>query len=210
MKKYHKIQTVYDRDPENNFKTILEGQYSLPEFIYLQDNIWSFSEKLDGTNIRIMFDGEKITFGGKSDDSQIPGQLFNNLNSQFLPQMDLFKNNFPENVCLYGEGVGAKIQKGGGNYSKEQKFVLFDVLIGDWLLRRADVEYIAGLFGLETAPIIGNGTLLQMVELAKIGFNSNWGDFLAEGIVARPAVELKARNGNRIITKIKYKDFIRA
>ena len=47
----------------------------------------------------------------------------------------------------------------------------------------------------------------QWSELARKGFNSYWGDFKAEGIVARPAFELKARNGKRLITKIKYKDF---
>ena len=46
-----------------------------------------------------------------------------------------------------------------------------------------------------------------MVENVKKGFISKWGDFQAEGIVARPQVELKARNGKRVITKIKNKDF---
>ena len=30
---------------------------------------------------------------------------------------------------MYGEGYGAKIQKGGGNYRQDQDFVLFDVLL---------------------------------------------------------------------------------
>lgn len=47
------------------------------------------------------------------------------------------------------------------------------------------------------------------VKIAKKGFNSEWGNFFAEGIVAKPEVELFARNGQRIITKIKYKDWIR-
>ena len=36
---------------------------------------------------------------------------------------------------------------------------------------------------------------------------STWGDFEAEGIVARPKTELMARNGSRLITKIKCRDF---
>jgi hypothetical protein len=47
-----------------------------------------------------------------------------------------------------------------------------------------------------------------MIDQTRTGFKSQWGDFIAEGIVARPVVELKSRNGDRIITKIKYKDFI--
>ena len=46
-----------------------------------------------------------------------------------------------------------------------------------------------------------------MVTAASQGFKSQWGDFMAEGIVARPAQELRTRDGHRIITKIKHKDF---
>ncbi len=44
MNEYHKIQTVFKRNPENKFKTLLIGDYSMPEFEYLKDNIWSFTE----------------------------------------------------------------------------------------------------------------------------------------------------------------------
>jgi len=46
-----------------------------------------------------------------------------------------------------------------------------------------------------------------MVKKAEEGFNSMWGNFIAEGIVARPKIEIVARNGKRLITKIKHKDF---
>lgn len=207
MNQYHKIQTVFKRNPETKFKTLLEGEYSLPEFEYLADNTWVFTEKVDGTNIRIMFDGEKITFGGKTDRAQIPPFLLDELHAIFDHKKDLFKEQFPDGVCFYGEGYGAKIQKGGGNYRQDQSFVLFDVLIGDWWLQRDNVNQIAEVLQIAIVPIIGKGTLNDMVAKTKRGFNSQWGDFLAEGIVARPEVELKSRNGSRIITKIKYKDF---
>jgi hypothetical protein len=38
METYHKIQTVYFRDPKNNMKTLLEGEWSKPEFEYLAEN----------------------------------------------------------------------------------------------------------------------------------------------------------------------------
>lgn len=208
MQEYHKIQTVFKRDPETKFKTLLEGEYSWPEFEFLSGNEWVFTEKVDGTNIRVMFDGEQITFGGKTDRAQIPGPLVTRLNERFLPQLATFKTLFSDNVCLYGEGYGAKVQKGGGNYRQDQDFVLFDVKIGDWWLQRRDVEDIAEKVGLDTVPIIGRGTLLEMVEQTRPGFSSIWGDFMAEGIVARPAIELKTRSGQRIITKIKCKDFL--
>jgi ATP-dependent RNA circularization protein (DNA/RNA ligase family) len=206
VKEYRKIQTVFKRDPGTKFKTLLEGEYSLPEFEYLADNWWVFTEKVDGTNIRVMFDGEQITFGGKTDNTQIPAFLVAKLNERFLPQLETFKELF-DGVCLYGEGYGANIQKGGGNYRQDQDFVLFDVKIGDWWLRRYDIEDISKKLGIDIVPVIGSGTLAEMVEKARQGFNSIWGDFKAEGIVARPAIELKTRSGHRIITKVKCKDF---
>ena len=54
MKEYHKIHTVFKRDPANKYRTLLMGEYSHPEFAYLRYNDWVFTEKVDGTNIRII------------------------------------------------------------------------------------------------------------------------------------------------------------
>ena len=209
MIKYHKIQTVFLRDPDNHYKTLLDGQYSLPEFEYLKDNEWVFTEKVDGTNIRLMLnESGQYKIAGKTDNSQIPPFLLDVLTEIMISREDPTKEIFKDTaVGLYGEGYGAKIQKGGGNYRQDQDFVLFDIKIGDWWLQREDVEDIATKLELDLVPIIGSGTLIDMVEKAKQGFNSIWGDFKAEGIVARPQTELMARNGKRIITKIKQKDF---
>lgn len=211
MQEYHKIQTVFLRDPDTNYKKLLVGQFALPEFEYLQDNVWTWTEKVDGANIRVMYDGLSITFGGKTDQAQIPATLVKRLNEKFLPMKDSFADVFNVDntaICLYGEGYGAKIQRGGGNYRKDQDFVLFDVKVGDWWLQRKNVEDVALKLGIDMVPIVGEGTLHDMVLIAKAGFHSQWGQFLAEGIVARPKTELKNRGGNRIITKIKHKDFL--
>jgi hypothetical protein len=219
MTPYCKIQTVYLRDPQTNFKRLLIGQYALPAFEYLALNDWVFTEKVDGTNIRVMIpdyreDGKQfgITFGGKTDEAQIPAKLVAKLEERFHSDETRAKlaEMFPEgDACLYGEGYGAKIQS-GGNYRPDQDFVLFDVKVGEWWLERANVEDIAGKLGLDVVPIIGRGTLPDMVEMVKAGFNSTWthsGPFSAEGIVARPVCELKTRSGDRIITKLKHRDF---
>ena len=215
MKEYHKIQTIFKRDMENSGK-IIEGNYSMPEFEFLKDNQWIFTEKVDGTNIRIMWDGQNVIFGGKTDNASIPVFLLYKLQELFEGnKKELFKQKFVDKegklfdkVCLYGEGYGAKIQKGGGNYIPDGvSFVLFDVKIGETWLERESIEDIANHFGLKIVPIIGTGTLTDAIEKVKVGFNSQWGDFLAEGIVLRPSVELKTRRGDRIITKIKYRDF---
>ena len=217
MDEYNKIQTVFLRDPENKLKTLLEGQFTLPEFEYLKNNIWIFTEKVDGMNIRVEYSQKytspdnlstaNIEFKGKSDNTEIPTFLLEKLKSIFSKRkqaiIDLFEDT---DVCFYGEGYGAKIQK-GHKYRDDQGFVLFDIKIGQWWLRREDVEDIAVKLGLDVVPVIGEGTLLEMVEMAKTGFSSTWGHFPAEGIVARPRVELFTRGGERIITKIKHRDF---
>ena len=208
MNEYHKIQTVYLRDPQNKYRTLLDGVFAEEEFEYLAGCMWVFTEKVDGTNIRVMFDGENITFGGKTDRAELPRPLLQRLTERFSNEQTSFKSSFPKGVCLYGEGYGAKIQK-GRKYRADQDFVLFDVKIGEYWLQRNNVQEIADLFSLDIVPVIGNGTLFDFVDIARDGYTSIWGDFIAEGIVARPEVELVSRRGSRIITKIKYKDFSR-
>jgi hypothetical protein len=209
MTEYHKIDTVYKRDPATKHKSLIVGDYSRPEFAYLADNEWVFTEKVDGTNIRVFVDAEtgQIGFGGRTDDAQMPTRLGTALVDLFRPLEATLVEQFPSGAVLYGEGYGATIQKGGGNYRPDQGFVLFDIRVGDWWLERPTVEEIATQFKLDIAPIIGRGTLGQMVERAAAGIRSQWGPFDAEGIVARPATELRGRDGKRIITKIKHRDF---
>lgn len=207
MNEYHKIQTLFKRDMERNGKKLLDGQWTLPEFEFLAGNAWVFTEKVDGTNIRVMLKDGSVTFGGRTESAQIPAQLVTRLNDRFLPMVAKMQDVFGCDACLYGEGYGAKIQKGGGNYRDDQDFVLFDVNVGGWWLQRADVEDVAQKLCLDVVPIIGEGTLHDAIAMAKAGITSTWGNFQAEGIVARPKVELKSRNGHRIITKIKCLDF---
>jgi hypothetical protein len=55
MKEYHKIQTIFKRDMTNKAKSLFEGRWTMPEFEYLANNTWVFTEKVDGTNIRVIF-----------------------------------------------------------------------------------------------------------------------------------------------------------
>lgn len=208
MKEYHKIDTVFKRDPATGHKRLIMGDYSRPEFEYLAENQWVFTEKVDGTNIRVMVHPELgVSFAGRSDDAQMPPRLGRALEAQFKPLEAALLAQFPDGACLYGEGFGATIQKGGGLYRPDQGFVLFDILVGEWWLERLTVDQLAIQFGIQSVPIIGAGTLTQMIDAAQRGFNSTWGAFSAEGFVARPATELRGRDGKRIITKIKHRDF---
>ncbi len=207
MQKYHKIQTVYLRDPETKYKTLIEGKYALSEFEYLANNEWIFTEKIDGTNIRVNWDLERVTFGGRTDNAQIPSFLYSKLQEK-LPISE-FLQLYPETpMTLYGEGYGAKIQKGGGNYIPDGvDFILFDVMINESYLGRDDVEDIGSHLEINIVPVIGSGSLADAVKWAKNGFMSRIGTGFAEGLIMRPLVELQTRISKRIITKIKCKDF---
>ena len=211
MKEYHKIQTVYFRDPENNHKTLLEGVWSKPEFELLKDIDWICTEKIDGTNIRIIWDGVQVRFGGKTDKAQIPTILIHALQDTFTNEK--MKECFPDanNVCLYGEGYGKKIQNGGNYLPDMADFILFDVKIGDWWLTREANEDVATKLNIGVVPIIGIWKLEQAIEYVKNGFKSTIAvnkDYTAEGLIMKPNIELFNRKGERIITKVKHKDFI--
>lgn len=210
MSEYHKIQTIFKRDMSSRHKTLIEGDWTTPEFAFLADNVWTFTEKVDGTNIRIIFQGGKLTFGGRTDAAQMPANLVTRLNERFLPRIDQLATMFGDadsDAVLYGEGYGAQIQKVGASYRADQDFILFDVRVGSWWLQRADVLDIAEKLGLDAVPIVGEGSLRDAVDWAKRGIQSQWGNFEAEGIVARPKTELQTRAGKRIIAKIKCRDF---
>jgi len=216
MKKYHKIQTLFERDPETKYKTLLEGHYSKPEFKMLKDITWTATEKIDGANIRVGWDGKSVTFGGRTDNAQVPTFLFKRLQEIFIP--GLMTDVFGEyQVTLYGEGFGAKIQSGGKYIPDGCDFILFDILShyrGEnhdqdlWMCRR-DVNENADQLGIQKVPILGMMPLDTWVDMVKQGFDSTIAKERrpAEGMVLRPKLELVDREGDRIITKLKCKDF---
>ena len=113
-------------------------------------------------------------------------------------------------AIVYGEGYGAGIQKGGGDYSPTKKLIVFDVLVdGKWWLAQEDVEDVARKLGLETVPFVGEMTLEDATEMVRAGFPSrlNNGKKQAEGLVGRPVEALFDKKGARLIVKLKTKDF---
>lgn len=212
MQPYHKINSVFKRD--KNTHKLIYGDWSMPEFAYLQDNIWELTEKVDGTNIRIKVDADgSVQFGGRTDRAIIPKELHDFLESVFkTPQFksaarSLCVDHQINDLVLYGEGYGPKIQKGGGRYSSSPQFVLFDIKVDESWLARDQVDANADLLGLDSVPVLGYCDLHEAVRLVSSGLESTWGDFEAEGVVARPEVTLFDSRGRRIITKIKGVDF---
>jgi hypothetical protein len=208
MIEYNKIDTLYKRDMEGT-KKLLEGEFRNPAVEFLKDNIWQFTEKVDGTNIRVYWDGHKVQFGGRTERAQIPAHLVNYLNSVFGTNEaeQIFEEKFGETeVILFGEGYGPKIQNGGA-YRSDVSFIMFDVLIAGNYQPRESVEDIAKAFGIDIVPIIFEGTIQEGVDFVKGHPDSTMGTAKMEGLVGRPKVEMRDRCGKRVIVKIKWEDF---
>ena len=208
MREYIKIETLFNRR-EDGSKKLIEGDFRNETVEFLKDLPWQFSEKIDGTNIQIRWDGHKVWYGGRTERASIPSHLMNKLIELFGSNdtEQLFEQKFGETeVILYGEGYGAKIQR-GESYRKDVSFILFDVLIGNIWLKRESVEDISRAFGIDVVPIVLIGTLQDAVDFVKTHPKSTIGTANMEGVVGRPMVELKDRTGKRVIVKVKVKDF---
>lgn len=211
MTEYTKIETIFERDVEGT-KKLIEGKFRNDTVEYLKDNQWIGTEKIDGTNIGIVWDGHKVSYQGRTERAQIPAHLMNKLIEMFggTVNEEIFEQKFGEmQVILFGEGYGAKIQKGGGNYRSDVSFILFDVYLPEsnlWLKRDA-VEDIAKTFGIDAVPIVYEGNLAGAVDFVKGKPKSTIGTADMEGIVCKPAVDMLDRMGRRLVVKIKVCDF---
>jgi hypothetical protein len=207
MSEYHKIETLFERD-EKTFKVKPEV---LKNRTYSLLKTWHWTEKIDGTNIRVIWKDGKLTMGGKTDNAQIHADLIKWLYENITP--DSMRASFEADVTdvvVYGEGYGAGIQKGGGDYSPIKKLIVFDVLVGGkWWLNYEAVCDVAGKLALDVVPSFGEMPLEEAAAFVRAGFKSKVGNGNkdAEGLVGRPLETLFDKKGHRLITKIKTKDF---
>lgn len=219
MAEYQKIQTLFKRDERN---IIIPDQFTYPEFEVLKDLKWECTEKIDGTNIRIELessgnpeDGIIMSFKGRTDKAVIPEHLLAKLNWIFdrehlMEVLNITDETQDCNITLYGEGYGAKIQKGVNYISNDVNFILFDVKIGKWWLDRESIKDIANKLGINVVPLMGYMTIPEAIEYVKKGFKSTIAenkDYDAEGLVLKTPCGLLKRDGERLITKIKTVDF---
>ena len=208
MSEYPKIETLFERDKS----TFVVDPTKLKSPVIGTIREWDVTEKIDGTNIRVMLDLDgTVRFNGRTDNAQLPGDLVQYLVRTF--QQDKLKEVLwkggPQSVVLYGEGYGPGIQKGGGLYRADKAFILFDVLVdGKWWLDLEATQGIAGALGIDHVPYLGRMGMDEIVSLVRTPFQSKLGTAMAEGIVARPIEPLFDRRGSRIIIKLKTKDFV--
>ncbi|MCD4809505.1 MAG: RNA ligase family protein [Methanosarcinales archaeon] len=203
--KYPKINTIWKRDENNKFR-IIEGDYSKIEFAAIKK--WNITEKIDGTNIRVIYKNGIVSFGGRTDNAQIPAHLYEYLQRTFtlLIMHEMFGDT---DVVLFGEGYGPKIQKGGGLYRKDVGFILFDAYIGGWWVLRDSIEDISDKIGISYVPLVGTMEINEAVEYVQSKPNSLIANEpkIMEGIVARSTPLLLFRDGNPLMWKLKVRDY---
>ena len=217
---YPKINSLWKRQEcvKGNSKglhgPLIIGEYSELEFGAIKT--WRVDEKVDGTNIRVIYSDGKVSFKGRTDEAMIPPKLLTYLQFQFS-ECILHRAFGPEKegdpyneVVLFGEGYGAKIQSCGGNYRQDQAFILFDIVINGWWLKREDIASISEKLGISSVPDLGIMTEEQIIEFVKSKPLSRCSliEQIMEGVVVRSEPLMLFRNGKKpIMWKLKVKDF---
>ncbi len=216
---YQKINTLFKRDSNN---VIMPDAWADPMFEYLANTKWEATEKVDGTNIRIIItppatEGASVgvEFRGRTDAAQIPGHLLKRLEELFpvdkmTEQFNPAVRPMKDTIVLYGEGYGEKIQSGGRYTKGGADFILFDIRVGDWWLLRDKVEGIADALSIKVVPLVGYMTIPEAIEHVRRGFTSMIAadpTLPAEGLVLKTPMGLLDRTGHRIVAKVKTVDF---
>lgn len=211
MYSYPKIDNLYKRDI-NGSKKLLEGEFKNQKAEYLQNNEWICTEKIDGTNIGVVWDGYRVSFQGRTEKSKIPEYVMNPLEEIFGGSCneEIFEQIFGDKkAVLYGEAYGPKIQACGAKYRKDVTFILFDVYFPEnnsWFFRE-ELEKTAKAFNIDLVPIVFKGNLKDAADFVKSEPDSTFGTAKMEGVVAQPSVEVYGKFGQRIRVKIKAEDF---
>lgn len=215
---YTKIDTIAKRDLEGN-KRLIDGTFRDPAIEYLQDVKFEATEKADGTNVSIHWDGHHVSIHGRTQAAQLPPRLTTMLEACFGGDdtEQVFEQLFPPKedgtlaeVTIYGEGIGPKIQKVGKLYGDQYRFLVFDIKVGNTYLEHSNPFYqqIIKAFGVEEVPVLPDMTPNEAVEFVKSKpkswINSN---AQMEGVVLRPKVRLYGPNGSRLVVKVKAKDY---
>lgn len=212
--KFSKFSSPFKKD--DNFFNLPELSQELPK------GRWILTEKIDGTNIRIIL--TKLDDEGNRDIYVGSRKLILNLDDKqskvytdCIKEVNLNKlkeyfKDVNSTVIIYGEGYGAGIQK-GGIYSKEKNFRVFDIRIGE---AYQDFEYVQKVCvdnQLNLVPIIDEVEIISYVDciaqlkqfqetLIKEGDGGK-----PEGIVYKFEPVLLNKYKERLIFKVKFKDF---
>lgn len=206
---FQKISALFLRDGPKE-RLVNENKLALKWVEALRDIEFWASEKIDGTSVGIKWDGERVSFVGHTDKSQFCPHYLEYLQNRFgTPEFEsCIEGIFGDRpVTIYGEGISKDYNVDYG--FPEGEFIMYDIQYENRrFAEREFVHEVAEKLGMKT-PYEEKMSLQHAIAFVK----SRPDSFLdkekkLEGLVLRAPVELYLNNGERVITKVKVKDFV--
>lgn len=86
MREYQKIESLYKFNVE---KKVFVKEFYNAIVEYLAPLPWYGTEKIDGTNIRIHWNGIKFELGGRTNNAEVPKAIQQIFNEKFNDDMEI-------------------------------------------------------------------------------------------------------------------------
>lgn len=214
LDEYQKIPVLYEFDASRKEYT---NKIADPSVEFLSGLSWLASEKYDGMNIRVHYDGHKVEIFGRTDAAILPKEVEDLLERTFYNSEVIFEQQFRDcdDVTLFMECYGGRIQGSKGRKwygSKDESLIGFDVKIGYRYLDRKYVKDIFDAFGVPCVEFFDVKDLNEAIEIVKskaMAQSEDPNEPYFEGLVCTPATPLLDIYGHRVIVKIKCETFYR-
>lgn len=227
---YDKILAPFARDTAKS-KYVDIMKFSRHEFEMLANVGWNWTLKIDGTNINVIWDGERVSYVGHTEKTQFNERTKKFLDETFLtPEAEtIFEDLYGKRPVKISMEFVSKDMNQNYGYIEGAVYIfdIFNMETGKiWTSEETLNTFVERFEGSRVfiAPFIGYMNIWDAVDLAK-GYEIIWnrhpekwkgeniliknplGPYTIEGIVGRLPYELFDNNGNRIITKVKCKDY---
>lgn len=231
---YPKIETLFNRDPETFRVTdeLRKPEFGLIKHWLVTEKIDGMNCRIVYLDDIDGFNNPGVVFYGRTERAQFTADQKTYLKSRFpddLVQRAVTHDSGPPPAAVvYGELYGGGIQSGGW-YRKDLGFRVFDVAIYPnrpdelgtrWWLNWDQVTDVARKLGAETVPMIALSNATETIVEHLIDEPSytvaldqgarpgdDVGQRAHEGVVARTDPLLFDRKGDRIMWKLKGRDY---
>lgn len=209
-KEYHKIETLFKFNNETKKFTNVFYNSNVD---LLKNNQWIFTEKIDGTNLRIYWDGHKLQYGGRTNEAQFSKEQIKFIEERLVNENIeiLFEQKFQDvEAYIFGELYGVKIQNGGLYTNGEGlDFKVFDIEVGGTILTYDSMIVLATELSYDYVPIVLIGTIDDAINYVLTHSTSTFSNAKLEGLVGKPIGDFRDRLGKRIVVKIKKRDLLK-
>lgn len=226
---YDKILAPFARDTAKS-KYVDIVKFSRPEFEMLANVKWNWTLKIDGSNVNVIWDGERASYVGHTEKTQFNERTKKFLDETFCtPEAEtVFEDLYGKQPVKISMELVSKDMNQNYGYFDGAVFV-FDIFNGStgkvWTSEETLNAFVSKFEGSNVlvAPFIGYMSIWDAVDVAR-AYEAIWnrhpekwseerivknplGPYMIEGLVGRLPYELFNNNGDRVITKVKCKDY---